>query len=166
MSYTYDPVGNITHIQDDAQQTIYFRNRQVEPSADYTYDAVYRLLSASGREHLGQASAGGSGLAPIALTYDDSPRMGILQPGDGNAMGRYLQQYIYDEVGNILQMLHGGTDPANPGWTRTYSYNEASLLEAGKVSNRLSSTTISGGSPEVYTYDAHGEYKAPCHTCR
>ena len=24
--YTYDPAGNITHIRDDAQQTIYFRN--------------------------------------------------------------------------------------------------------------------------------------------
>ncbi len=26
LHYTYDPVGNITHIQDDAQQTIYFKN--------------------------------------------------------------------------------------------------------------------------------------------
>ncbi len=27
LAYTYDPAGNITHIRDDAQQTIYFRNR-------------------------------------------------------------------------------------------------------------------------------------------
>ena len=39
LSYTFDPSGNITHIQDDAQQTIYFRNRRVEPSNDYAYDA-------------------------------------------------------------------------------------------------------------------------------
>ena len=32
LSYTYDPTGNITHIQDDAQQTIYFRNQRVEPA--------------------------------------------------------------------------------------------------------------------------------------
>src|SRR5262249_15168278 len=31
LSYTYDPAGNITHIRDDAQQTIYFRNKRVEP---------------------------------------------------------------------------------------------------------------------------------------
>ena len=31
LSYTYDPVGNVTHIRDDAQQTIFFRNRRVEP---------------------------------------------------------------------------------------------------------------------------------------
>ena len=35
LHYTYDPMGNITHIQDDAQQTIYFRNQVVEPHNDY-----------------------------------------------------------------------------------------------------------------------------------
>ncbi|MCB0039619.1 MAG: VCBS repeat-containing protein, partial [Caldilinea sp.] len=54
LHYTYDPAGNITHIQDDAQQTIFFKNQIVEPSNDYTYDAVYRLIEATGREHLGQ----------------------------------------------------------------------------------------------------------------
>jgi hypothetical protein len=63
LHYTYDPAGNITHIQDDAQQTIYFRNQRVEPSNDYTYDAVYRLIQASGREHLGQERR--SGAIPI-----------------------------------------------------------------------------------------------------
>ncbi|HLG61748.1 MAG TPA: SpvB/TcaC N-terminal domain-containing protein [Ktedonosporobacter sp.] len=155
LHYTYDPTGNITHIQDNAQQTIYFQNRRVEPSADYTYDAVYRLIEASGREHLGQIGGGGS-LTPLPLTFDDGSRMHLLQPGDGNAMGRYLQQYTYDEVGNLLQMLHSGTDPAQPGWTCVYTYNEPSLLEAGKLCNRLSSTQISNGPALPYTYDVHG----------
>ncbi len=47
--FTYDPIGNITHITDRAQQTIYFNNRRVEPSDDYTYDALYRLALARGR---------------------------------------------------------------------------------------------------------------------
>ena len=34
LSYTYDPSGNITHIQDDAQQEIYFNNHLVEPHND------------------------------------------------------------------------------------------------------------------------------------
>src|SRR6185295_7495850 len=46
LSYSYDPVGNITAIRDDAQQTIYFRKTFVEPSAEYEYDALYRLTSA------------------------------------------------------------------------------------------------------------------------
>lgn len=155
LRYTYDPLGNITHIQDDAQQTVYFRNRQVTPSADYTYDALYRLVAAGGREHLAQA-AGGAALAPTALTYDDAPRIGLPQPGDGNAMGSYLQQYVYDKAGNILQMLHSGADPALPGWTQSYTYNEPSLLEAGKVSNRLSSMRIGSDPAQLYTYDLHG----------
>ena len=150
LSYTYDPIGNITHIQDDAQQTIYFNNRKVEPSADYTYDSIYRLISARGREHLGQTHA------PIPLSDDDRPRMLPVQPGDGQVMGTYLQQYTYDEAGNILSMGHQGTDPANPGWTRTYIYNEQSQLENGKNSNRLSSTQLGNGLVEPYTYDVHG----------
>ena len=73
--YTYDPAGNITHIRDDAQQTIYFRNKRVEPSADYTYDAVYRLIEATGREHLGQT--GGVLNPPTPHSYNDAPRVGL-----------------------------------------------------------------------------------------
>ena len=63
LHYTYDPVGNITGIRDDAQQTIFFRNKRVDPSNDYTYDAIYRLIEATGREHLGQAN--GQAVEPI-----------------------------------------------------------------------------------------------------
>ncbi|HET6478871.1 MAG TPA: RHS repeat-associated core domain-containing protein [Actinoplanes sp.] len=156
LHYTYDPSGNITHIHDDAQQTIYFRNKRVEPSADYTYDAVYRLIEATGREHLGQV-----GGAPVPSSYNDMPRVGILfSASDGNAMGRYLERYVYDSVGNFQEMIHRGSDPAHPGWTRAYVYDEPSLLEPGKHSNRLTSTTL-GSTTEVYRaggngYDAHG----------
>lgn len=155
LHYTYDPAGNITHIRDDAQQTIYFRNKRVEPSADYTYDAIYRLIEATGREHLGQA-----GDAPIPHSYNDVPRVGLLHPADGNAMGRYLERYVYDTVGNFLEMQHRSSDPAYLGWTRTYNYSETSLLEPGKQSNRLTNTTI-GAMTETYSsvgdgYDAHG----------
>ena len=155
LRYTYDPAGNIIRIRDEAQQTVFFRNRRVDPQADYTYDAIYRLIEATGREHLGQA-----GGAPIPHSYNDAPRVGLLHPGDGNAMGRYLERYIYDEVGNFLEMQHRGSDPAHPGWTRTYAYDEASQLEPGKQSNRLSRTTL-GDTIETYStagegYDAHG----------
>ncbi|MGB3201531.1 MAG: toxin TcdB middle/C-terminal domain-containing protein, partial [Nodosilinea sp.] len=154
LGYTYDPVGNITHIWDDAQQTLYFRNQRVEPSSDYTYDAIYRLIEASGREHLGQT--GGTPNAPTAPDAFNDFHTRLDQPGDGNAMGRYSKRYVYDAVGNILSMQHRGSDPAHPGWNRDYAYDETSLLEASKQSNRLSSTTIGNGAPQPYTYDAHG----------
>ena len=155
LHYTFDPAGNITHIRDDAQQTVYFRNKRVEPSNDYTYDAIYRLIEATGREHLGQA--GGS---PIPHSYNDVPRVGISHPGDGKTLGRYLEHYKYDAVGNFEEMRHIGSDPANPGWAPVYTYNERSLLEPGRKSNRLTSTTV-GGTPETYSsggdgYDQHG----------
>lgn len=154
LHYTYDPVGNIIHIHDDAQQAIYFSNKRVEPSNDYTYDALYRLIEATGREHLGQV-----GGAPIPHSPDDASRVGLLHPGDGNAMGTYIERYVYDAVGNFLQMQHRGSDPAHPGWTRRYAYNENSLIEAGKQSNRLSSTQVGNGiayAPEPYEHDVHG----------
>jgi RHS repeat-associated protein len=160
LSYTYDPVGNITHIQDDAdiQNVVFFRNQRVEPSNDYAYDAIYRLISASGREQLG---LGGDNqqVPPTASSYNDVPRVGLSpMPGDGNTVGLYREFYQYDRVGNFLQFIHKGPNPANPGWTRSYTYNETSLLEPGKVSNRLTSTAISGNQPlvEPYTYDGHG----------
>ena len=161
--YTYDPAGNITHIQDDAdlQNVVFFRNRRVEPSCDFTYDAIYRLIEASGREQLGLAS-GGSPLAPTPTSYNDVPRAGLVQPGDGNAMGVYEEQYSYDAVGNFLNFIHSGSDPANPGWSRSYTYNQASQLDPAQVSNRLSSSAIAGNQPlqENYSYDLHGNMSA------
>ena len=55
-------------------------------------------------------------------------------------------------------MQHRGSDPSHPGWTRIYTYGEASSLEPLVESNRLSSTSLGGASPliERYSYDAHG----------
>lgn len=160
LGYTYDPVGNITHIQDDAQQILFFRNRRVEPSNEYTYDALYRLIEAKGREHLGQI-----GGAPIPHSHDDAPRVGLKSgnvanqfgPNDGDTMGTYVERYLYDAVGNFEKMQHRGSDPAQ-GWTRSYAYNEASMIEPPKQSDRLSSTTVGNGNPttEPYDYDPHG----------
>ncbi|MEZ4617934.1 MAG: hypothetical protein R2867_20830 [Caldilineaceae bacterium] len=49
LTYTYDPVGNITDIRDTAQQTVFFNNSQIEPHNAFTYDAIYRLIAAEGR---------------------------------------------------------------------------------------------------------------------
>jgi RHS repeat-associated protein len=158
--YSYDPIGNITHIQDDADihNVVFFRNQRVEPSADFTYDPIYRLIQVKGREQLG-LGANNKPLSPTATSYNDVPRI-FLTPaqGDGNALGTYVEQYQYDAASNFLKFIHQGANPADPGWSRTYSYNEASPLEPAKKSNRLSNTVISGNQPfnEPYSYDLHG----------
>jgi RHS repeat-associated protein len=148
LHYTYDPAGNITHIGDAAQQTIYFDGQVVAPLCAYTYDAIYRLINATGREHIGQASR-------PETTWNDEFRVKLQHPQNGQALRNYTETYEYDAVGNFEKLIH---QAANGDWTRTYAYNEASLLEPGKPSNRLSSTTVGGNNPvtEPYTYDAHG----------
>jgi RHS repeat-associated protein len=158
LSYTFDPFGNITHLRDDAQETIFFRNRAIEPSSDYTYDALYRLIAATGREHLGQP--GGD---PEPTSWTDEPRVSLPQPGDGAAMGRYRERYEYDEVGNFLRMIHHGEPHASGGWTRAYRYEEPSLLDPSQASNRLTATQTGHHAAERYAYDAVGNTTAMPH---
>jgi RHS repeat-associated protein len=145
LTYSYDPVGNITSIGDAAQQTIYFSNQVVTGNADYTYDALYRLIRAAGREHIGQ-------LSQPQIDWDDSPRMNQPLPTDGRAMRNYVENYSYDPVGNILQIVH---QAMNGSWTRTYTYDEPN---ASPTDNRLTSTTV-GSVREPYAYDAHGNMR-------
>ena len=50
LRYTYDPSGNITRIVDAAHKTVFCDNQQIDAASDYAYDALYRLIAASGRE--------------------------------------------------------------------------------------------------------------------
>lgn len=147
LNYTYDPRDSITHIEDKAQQDIYFRNIKVNPSKDYTYDPINRLIESSGREHLGQITR------PSLCGSQAIPRTN--QPGDMRAMGIYTENYSYDSTANILAIQHSTTDANQPGWTQRYSYREESPLKEQKQNNRLSSTEVSGVT-EHYSYDAHG----------
>jgi RHS repeat-associated protein len=156
LSYYYDPVGNITRIRDtaDIQNVIFFNNQRVEPSNDYTYDPVYRLTAAAGREHLGQTA--GALSPPPKVSSDDSFRVGLPQPGDGLAMGNYLETYDYDAVGNILALSHV---VSSGSWNRQYSYADPSQIDPAQISNRLSATPgePSVGSPRFpYIHDRHG----------
>lgn len=161
LAYHYDPVGNVTRLRDmaDIQNVVFFQNRRVEPSTDYRYDASYRLVAATGREHLGQAG-GGALAAAQQVQHDDSFRAFTTAAarGDGNAMGAYTETYAYDPVGNILEMMHL---VASGGWTRRYSYDEPSLISAAERSNRLSSTSlpgdpVAGPYSATYAHDVHG----------
>jgi RHS repeat-associated protein len=155
LAYHFDPVGNLSHLQDnsDIQNVVYFQNKRVEPSADYTYDAIYRLISATGREHLGLNANVPN--APTPPSYNDWFNFNLPHPNDGNAMGTYTETYTYDAVGNPQTIRHEGSAPASPGWTRSYSYAEASSTEPTRFSNRLSDTTV-GANSEFYSYDLNG----------
>nr|WP_322762911.1 SpvB/TcaC N-terminal domain-containing protein [Frankia sp. Cr2] len=164
LRYVYDPTGNITHIRDDAQPRAFNLNVLIEASGDYVYDALYRLVEARGREHLGVAN----GQEP-ATSWNDAPRANLPNAADRQALARYDEYYDYDAAGNMTKLVHEGTAPGHPGWTRTFTCKEWSQLEPPLApgesaptapnrvySNRLSSTQVGAGLPEVYSYDVHG----------
>jgi RHS repeat-associated protein len=152
LAYTYDPVGNLTAIRDNAQQTIYFDNEIITAGNEYSYDPLYRLTRAAGREHIGQ-------LSQPQPTGDDAPRSNQPLPTDRTAMRNYTEQYEYDRVGNILQVIHRARDG---NWTRAYAYHEPSLIEPGTNNNRLTRATV-GRDTESYNYDAHGNTLSMSH---
>ncbi len=144
--YTYDPVGNIVHTEDHSLKTIFYANQIASPASDYTYDPIYRLVKAAGREHISRNHP--------QPTWSDAART-QLSPSDIQAMQPYTETYAYDPVNNFQTVRHH----ANTGsWTRTYTYDSA----AGSANNRLTSSTV-GATTEQYTYDAAGNITSMPH---
>ena len=152
LRYCYDPVGNITEITDPAFKTVHFDNQEVKPINRNEYDAMYRLISATGREN-GAASGMPSNIEGALLT-DHFPCIA------DNAFRNYTQRYEYDAVGNILQMGHHTGGQGN--WTRRYQYAFNDLQQL--ASNRLWRTWQGSGDWDsttannkvTYHYDTHG----------
>lgn len=109
ITYTYDPVGNLIHHVDQAQEPaaaspLLLQGLNVSSYCDYAYDAFYQLTTATGRVHQ-------------ALLRDDH-RPGLPDPAlkhtrfltlnDGGLVERYTQTYAYDPAGNLAQIQHRG----------------------------------------------------------
>jgi RHS repeat-associated protein len=153
LSYAYDPAGNPVSVVDTAQQTVFFNNAAVSPHASYTYDALYRLTAAAGREHIGQ-------VAQPQTAWDDGFRVRLPHPHNGQTMQLYTEQYEYDAAGNILELAH---QAASGNWTRSFTYNEPSLLDPATPGDRLTSIQTVGGPAQPHSHDAHGNMTAMPH---
>ncbi|MEZ5477856.1 MAG: toxin TcdB middle/C-terminal domain-containing protein [Thiolinea sp.] len=152
LSYTYDPVGNITSIRDTAQQTVFFKNAVVEPHCVYVYDPMYRLVKAEGREHAQHN---------VQLDRKDAkPAVGIPDTNNPEALQRYTEEYVYDAVGNILSMAHSGGGASR--WKRCYQYAQDSnrLLATSHSLEFTDAPVLSicfeASLSQKYEYDAHG----------
>jgi RHS repeat-associated protein len=104
ISYTYDPVSNLTRTWDYSIETIFNNNQQVDPCADYRYDALYCLIHSSGRQHPGISSN----------TYKNNAAEGSfkqsifsqLPVSNGQALENYREIYSYDDSGNLINKQH------------------------------------------------------------
>ncbi len=140
--YTFDAVGNITYIEDKNIPEVFFNNQKITGVSVYTYDALYRLVEASGRENNVALNFNGED------NWKDAPFMREMNPGDPMAMRTYTQNYQYDKVGNILEMRHRSNSGSIENiWTRIYEYEN--------LNNRLKTTQIRG---ETYTYPHHPQH--------
>jgi RHS repeat-associated protein len=151
--YTYDPIGNIIEIADLSLRTMFHDNHKVDPIARYTYDPLYRLVAATGRENFAQSAFW---FVPMDGNYRDYPFVGAGRLTDPQCLRNYVEHYAYDPVGNLERTVHLANDAT---WTRDYAYRESSLIESGRCSNRLSGTHLKsdrGPQIESYLYDTHG----------
>lgn len=143
LSYTYDAVGNITFINDAAQSTVWTHNTEIRPEHHYQYDALYRLIEATGRENPSAPSP--------PLSQEGAWPQG--QFPTGGIPRNYTQSYVYDAVGNFIQMKH--LPSTGSGWTRGY----ATHLD----SNRLYRTWYGATDWNNAASDQRTEYRHDLH---
>jgi RHS repeat-associated protein len=115
-AYEYDLTGNTTVIRDRTPGSG-VPNTQLGTDAldrGFVYDAIYRLLSANGRECD----------LPPNLPWDDSPRC-----TDVTRTRAYTETYRYDNVGNILRLQHG----ANRNFALIDGSNRLATMTVGQT---------------------------------
>ncbi|PSM31251.1 hypothetical protein BVG81_006330, partial [Haliangium sp. UPWRP_2] len=148
--YLYDRAGNIW------KQLERISDGGFSPTKDaldrlYTYDALYRLLSATGRETESVKKP-----VPAELLWDSGPWDDKIAKAQG-----YKEEYQYDAVGFLTELKRTSFTSGGPQvHTRTYS----GFLSGGtRTSNRLSSVSYPDPSPMPgpavsisYSYDSAG----------
>jgi RHS repeat-associated protein len=138
IEYYYDPVGNITRTRDNTIDNVFNNNQIIEPLSKYTYDAIYRLIQANGRQHQGintntykNNASDGSFMQSI---YGPPPSV-----NDANKLENYEESYVYDDSNNLIKKKHKASSVP---WTRETAVEDNS--------NRLSG----------HTYDASGNLRS------
>lgn len=106
IQHIYDPVGNLLSASDAAQPTRYFNNQSVQADQVYQYDALYRLVQASGMESAAQ----------VRYWSGDQAHFG------SNQVAGYTEYYDYDVSGNLLELRHVGAQ----NWTRRWAVARSS----------------------------------------
>lgn len=95
LSYHYDPLGNVTAIEDLAQSSVFFRNQQVDHVNTYVYDSLSQLIGATGFE-----SVRAEGWQRLTEPYRVQ--------ADPGQLANYREQYSYDLAGNLQTLTHVG----------------------------------------------------------
>jgi RHS repeat-associated protein len=142
IAYTYDPAGNITRTRDHTHQTVFCDQQEVKALSNYTYDALYRLVKAKGRQHPGMERD------THIYGFKQSIYMPLCQqanPNDFTKLQKYKETYSYDDSNNLTAIRHYGP-PSALSWIRE--------IEVPADSNRA----VPKESPNT-KYDANGNMR-------
>jgi RHS repeat-associated protein len=140
--YAYDLVGNILRTSERVSDCGISGSFLGSDALDriFTYDPLYRLLSATGRESDTQNQ--NDHLYTTSGALDNYPTSGS---PNSNSVRAYARNFAYDKMGNVQQVKQTGTN----GFTRNFNY------QAG--SNTLNNVrTASLTLIEDFTCDANG----------
>ncbi len=136
--YHHDPVGNVTSQTNNALPTVYFNNQKVAPVASYSFDSLYRLIGATGREQSGGWTNVQSNQNKIATEIISKTSGKGKSP---QALNNYQATYVYDGTNNLIQMQH--------------SIGTSRKTTIRTDSNRIDTSTF-GSSSTQYQFDAMG----------
>lgn len=143
ISYTYDPMGNVTSIVDNSINDIVTGHELVDPNQSYTYDSLYRLIGSSGRQ------AKGIGPESYHSGFMGTEFIDIPHPNDTSKLIRFNEWYSYDLSGNPLSLVHTTSDGTG-NFTRRYAVSQTS-------NHSVPATMIEGGGSVDDYYNASGD---------
>jgi len=130
LHYSYDAVGNVTRIEDRAQPVQFGSNQRVDAISTYTYDSLYQLTRATGREVAGLTS---------------NPELPAFSrvPFDAQQLFPFTEHYEYDAGGNLIELRHV-RDRNNYTRTLNVAANSNRLLSWNKAEH-----FDANGNPQV-----------------
>ncbi len=137
-AYTYDLAGNIVGMVDASPAAGIAGSATL--SRAFEYDALYRLLQATGRESGSFASSA----TPWSEGYY------VPDASVSNTRG-YRQNYEYDRLGNMLHLHHQASGNTFHRYLNDYS-NNAAAFELSNLATEISY----GGTTVSYAFDACG----------
>jgi len=137
LRYTYDPVGNVLNVRNDAEATRFWRNQKVVPEQAFAYDSLYQLVRATGREMANRGQQGSQ--LPAAL---------VPLPCNDDAYTPYTRTYRYDRAGNLTHLQHSAPASHNNYTTQltvSHRSNRAVLAQNGLLPEDVDAQFDDGG---------------------